>query len=60
MICGEHDSITPPDDVQAMASQITDATMTIISGAGHLSNLEQPEQFNAALEELIARVGGRG
>jgi pimeloyl-ACP methyl ester carboxylesterase len=57
LVFGAEDAITPLSDGQSMLSQIPGATLTEIPGAGHLSNLERPEEFNAALRELIERVG---
>lgn len=57
VIVGELDAITTVDDSRAMADAIPGATLHIIADAGHLSNLEQPEAFNAALRQLIGRVG---
>ncbi len=37
-----------------MAEKIPDARHVILAGVGHLSNLEDPEGFNAALEEFLA------
>jgi 3-oxoadipate enol-lactonase len=34
---------------------IPGAELAIIRDAGHMTNLEQPEQFNRALEGLLAR-----
>ncbi len=45
VIVGEQDTLTPPTVAQAYASQIPDARYAVISQAGHLSNLEQPELF---------------
>jgi len=35
-----------------MADRIPDARLAIIPGAGHLSNLEQPELFNEAIRSF--------
>jgi pimeloyl-ACP methyl ester carboxylesterase len=32
-----------------MAERIPSARLTLIEGAGHLSNIEQPEKFNRAV-----------
>jgi pimeloyl-ACP methyl ester carboxylesterase len=37
-----------------MSNGIRGARLRIIDDAGHLSNLEQPEEFNAALIDFIA------
>jgi 3-oxoadipate enol-lactonase len=56
IVVGEHDAITRVEESQAMAEAIPGATLHIIADAGHLSNLEQPEAFNDALRQLVARV----
>ena len=39
-----------------MAEKIPGARLTVMSGAGHLMNLEQPELFNRALEAFLATL----
>lgn len=56
VVVGEEDSITPPADAERMAAAIADATLVKLPGAGHLSNMEQAEAFNAAVSEFVARV----
>jgi len=55
IIVGEQDAGTPV----AMSREIHDAApgseLVIIPNASHLSNLEQPEAFNRALGEFLAR-----
>jgi 3-oxoadipate enol-lactonase len=55
LIVGELDLLTTPQLSAAMAGEIPGATLTIIAGAGHLTNLEKPEEFNAALEQFLRR-----
>jgi len=50
IIVGDLDIATPLHDSQLMAEQIPGARLTTVPGAGHLSNLEQPETFN----EIVA------
>ena len=57
VIVGEHDVITAVEESRKMVDAIPDATLTIVSNAGHLSNLENPDEFNAAVRELMERVG---
>jgi pimeloyl-ACP methyl ester carboxylesterase len=57
VIVGEHDAITAVEESRKMVDAIPDATLTVISNAGHLSNLENPVEFNAAVRELLERVG---
>jgi len=56
VVCGEHDALTPPSVMQAMAAQIPGATYVILPHAGHLACLENPAAFNAALSEALHRA----
>lgn len=56
VVVGEHDELTPPDVARAMADAIPDARFREVPGAGHVSNLENPEAFNRALQEFLERV----
>jgi len=53
IIVGEDDKITPPDAARTLNSAISQSKLVIISGAGHLSHLEAPEAFNAAIREFV-------
>jgi pimeloyl-ACP methyl ester carboxylesterase len=50
---GDGDALTPPADAEAMHRAITRSTLTVIRGAGHLSNLEQPATFSNALQDFL-------
>lgn len=54
VICGAEDVITPPGDSEAMARTIPGARLELIARAGHLSNLEQPAAFTAALQSFLS------
>jgi pimeloyl-ACP methyl ester carboxylesterase len=56
VIVGAEDSLSPPDEARAMAEAVTGARLEIVPRAGHLSALECPEQFNAALESFLATL----
>ncbi|MFI6443033.1 alpha/beta fold hydrolase [Kitasatospora sp. NPDC050543] len=58
VIVGEQDGITPPAEARLMADALPAAELTVIPGSGHLSALEAPEAFNAAVRRLLARVAG--
>jgi 3-oxoadipate enol-lactonase len=49
LVVGDEDMLTPPALSRSMAARIPGARLTVIKGAGHLSNIEQPEVFNAAV-----------
>ncbi|MFL6256210.1 MAG: alpha/beta fold hydrolase [Pyrinomonadaceae bacterium] len=53
IIVGDEDSITPPSDAEAMSAKIEGSRLFIIESAGHLSNVERPEEFNRALVEFL-------
>lgn len=54
------DALIPPEVSSPMASEIPGATLGVIERAGHLSNLEAPEEFNRLLEEHLERCGAFG
>ena len=49
VIVGEQDTLTPPGVAQEYAAKIPGAQLVVITNAGHLSNLEQPEAFLQAV-----------
>jgi len=57
VVFGAEDVITPAEtEGHNLANEIPGAKLVIIPNAGHLSNWEQPELFNAAVREfLLAR-----
>lgn len=55
ILCGEDDSLCPPERHHLMHALISDSTLSIIPGAGHLPTLEQPELTNEALKPWLRR-----
>lgn len=55
IIAGSEDRVYPPQLGESMCSRIAGATMRLIPGAGHLSNLEQPQAFNDLLVDFLQR-----
>lgn len=53
VLVGQDDVASPPDEVQRMAEQIPGARFEIIPQAGHMSNMENPAAFNAALANFL-------
>ena len=53
IVVGDQDAITPPEEARSMASIIPNATLVEISGAGHLSNMENPDEFNHAIHDFL-------
>jgi 3-oxoadipate enol-lactonase len=56
IIVGSEDSITPPVDAEAMHAKIRGSRFVLIEGAGHMSNIERPHEFNRALEEFLSSL----
>jgi 3-oxoadipate enol-lactonase len=55
VITGDEDRVYPPALARSMAQRIPGAELVVLEGCGHLSNLEQPERFNAALLDFLSR-----
>jgi 3-oxoadipate enol-lactonase len=55
IIGGEEDTVYPPELARAMAARIPGAELAMMKGAGHLANLEQPEEFNRILLAFLKR-----
>jgi 3-oxoadipate enol-lactonase len=55
VIVGEQDAGTPVAMSRAIQEAIPGADLVVIPSASHLSNLEQPEAFNRALADFLAR-----
>jgi 3-oxoadipate enol-lactonase len=53
VICGEEDKVTPPALSRELAALIPGAKLATIPGAGHISNLERPAEFDRSVEEFI-------
>jgi len=56
ILVGSEDAITPVADSELMHREIGGSRLKIIEGAGHVSNLERPEEFNAALVKFLNDV----
>lgn len=59
IIVGADDAITPLTEAeklhQGIPSQFRSNQVAVIKGAGHLSNLETPDEFNQILKMFLAR-----
>ncbi len=53
VVVGEHDAISSVEEMRGIAEQIPDAKLVVIPEAGHMSPLENPAAFNAALERFL-------
>src|SRR2546423_1302133 len=57
VIVGEEDQGTPVAASQAIQSKIAGSQLQILKSAAHLSNMEQPEAFDASLTSFLSRLG---
>ncbi|MBE9605290.1 3-oxoadipate enol-lactonase [Acetobacteraceae bacterium H6797] len=57
VIVGAQDPSTTPDHARRIVAAYTGADLVVLEDAAHLSNVEQPEAFTAAVEEFLERVG---
>ncbi len=56
IIGGAKDKGAPPDVLAETAKAIPGAKHVVIDGAGHISNLENPAAFNAAVDEFLSSL----
>jgi 3-oxoadipate enol-lactonase len=57
VLVGEQDALTSVEENKRIAEAIPGARFQVIPDAGHMSNLEQPEAFNAALRRFLEGLG---
>jgi pimeloyl-ACP methyl ester carboxylesterase len=53
IVVGDEDVLTPRAQSEEMQAVIGSAELAIVAGAGHLSSLERPDIFNAALARFL-------
>lgn len=53
ILWGEHDTVAPEPESWAIYQAVPNAKFKLIAGAGHLSNIEQPQIFNQAVSEFV-------
>jgi len=53
VIAGAEDGLTPVETHARMQALIAGSRLEVIDGAGHLSNLERPDAFNAILHRFL-------
>lgn len=56
VIAGDRDPTVPPDESRAIASLVPKAELAIIQGAGHLSFLERPLEYQATLSTWLDKT----
>jgi len=56
ILVGEEDKITPPEMAETMHKKINGSQLNILEHAGHLSNMENPFEFNYQIRKFISSV----
>lgn len=62
MMTGEHDRLAPPQEIRGVAGRIWDTApcpdvrFEVIQGAGHVCNVEKPDQYNSHLLDFLSRL----
>jgi pimeloyl-ACP methyl ester carboxylesterase len=59
LIWGELDVRSPLSVARQFEQAIDGAKLVVLAGAGHISNLERPEQFNATVREFCREQSSR-
>lgn len=54
IICGKEDEVTPLDQSEMMHKNIKGSILHVIDNAGHVSNLEHPNEFNQLILNFLA------
>jgi 3-oxoadipate enol-lactonase len=55
-LTGDKDPSAPPDLMRGWQSRVPDSRLTIIDNAAHITNIEQPTAFNAALDIFLGAI----
>ncbi len=56
VICGKEDKVTPVIQSQSLANNINGSRLKTVEDAGHLSNLENSDEFNSAIFDFISKL----
>jgi 3-oxoadipate enol-lactonase len=56
IMVGDQDIVTPPENAQFIHENINGSLLVVLEKAGHLSNLENPEQFNNQLNWFLSTL----
>lgn len=59
LIAGSEDRTAPPAIMASMQRKIPGSELVILEGCGHLGPLDQPAEFNAALERFLRKMERR-
>jgi len=53
VVVGEEDELSPPSDAEEMVAAIPGAQIAVLPGAGHVSAVERPDDFNNVVGDFV-------
>lgn len=56
IVSGDEDTITPPEELRALARAIPNSKLQVIPTSGHVCAYEKPAAFNHVIGEFLARL----
>ena len=56
VVVGSEDAISTPDEMRGIAAAISGSEFVVIPHSGHMTPLENPTAFDAAIERFLVRV----
>ncbi len=57
VLCGDRDTRAPLPVAEALHAAIPGSQLVVLEDVGHVSSVEAPERFNAAIREFLGRTG---
>ena len=59
LVAGSDDKTAPPAIMASMQRKIPGSELVVLEGCGHLGQMDQPAEFNAALEGFLRKMASR-
>lgn len=56
ILVGEKDLLTPPSAAQSIKDAVPNSELYVLPNAAHMSNMENPEEFNKYLVDFVAKI----
>jgi pimeloyl-ACP methyl ester carboxylesterase len=56
VVCGDEDVLTPLAESEGLVRGIAGSRLEVVPAAGHLSSVENPEEFNRVLGRFLAEL----
>jgi len=56
IICGKYDVLTPLKCSEDLNKSLSNSVLKIIDNSGHLSNMENPDEFNVEVEKFLESI----